>query len=147
VHDSRILRESELHKDLVAGRKKGLLIGDSICSLSSFLMKPLTAVTTVPQRRYQKRLLKARCLIEHAFGRLKRRFNCLHQELRYAPDRCCAIIAACFCLHNFTVLRQYPPFGEDEDIRYITDDNIEIIDDRLDGKEKQRQIIANFFNY
>ncbi len=151
AHDARIFTESQLYQDLLAGRKKGLLIGDSAYPLTSFLMKPLPsprdgADMPVPQKRYQKRLLKARSCVEHGFGRVKRRFPCLHQGLRYKPERCCKIIAACFCLQNFAIAHSYPAFGDDTEDD-SDDDLLPVIDDNMNGKVKQRTIIERFFNY
>ncbi|KAM7285220.1 putative voltage-dependent sodium channel [Ixodes scapularis] len=39
-------------------------------------------------------------------GQLKRRFHCLHAELRMQPERCCDITVACCVLHNLA--KTYP---------------------------------------
>lgn len=33
-------------------------------------------------------------------GQLKRRFHCLHAELRMLPELCCTIAVACCVMHN-----------------------------------------------
>jgi nuclease HARBI1 len=38
--------------------------------------------------------------IERCIGVLKRRWHCLHTELRVAPKMACEIICACVILHN-----------------------------------------------
>ena len=47
---------------------------------------------------------KTRVLIEQTFGRWKRRFHCLHGEIRMAPDKVCTIIASCAVLHNMAIV-------------------------------------------
>jgi hypothetical protein len=143
AHDSRIFRESSLYADLVAGRKQGLLLGDSAYALQPFLMKPLANPVTIAEKRYQKAFCSTRATVERAFGQLKGRFNCLHQELRYTPDRCCAVIAACFGLHNFAIRHHMQPFPEDNDAD--DDDDVPIFVDAVDGKVRQAQIIRRFF--
>ena len=129
AHDARIYRESLLYTELVVGTKSGLLLGDSAYPLSRFLLKPLPAPATARDRRYQKALLSTRATVECAFGQLKGRWNCLHQELRYTPERCCTIISACFALHNFAIARRLPRIplpdrGPPEDDDMIAVDDI-----------------------
>jgi len=142
AHDSRIFRESSLYADLVAGRKQGLLLGDAAYALAPFLMKPLANPVTIAERRYQKAFCATRAAVERGFGQLKGRFNCLHQELRYTPDRCCTIIAACFGLHNFAIRRNMQPFPAEDDA-HDEDQSEEM--DNADGKVRQRQIIRTYF--
>lgn len=49
-----------------------------------------------------------RILIEHCFGRLKKRFNILHQEVRHDPEFTTRIIATCAILHNIAIERSLP---------------------------------------
>jgi nuclease HARBI1 len=149
AHDSRVFRESSLHMDLVAGRKEGLLIGDSAYALSPFLMKPLTNPRTQPERNYQESLLATRATVERNFGQLKGRFNCLHQKLRYSPQRACTIIAACFALQNFAIRRNLPAFNFNGEHfaegggRVVLDDpNNNVV---IDGKIAQARLIRNYF--
>uniref|UniRef100_A0A914X8Y4 DDE Tnp4 domain-containing protein n=1 Tax=Plectus sambesii TaxID=2011161 RepID=A0A914X8Y4_9BILA len=149
AHDSRIFRESPLYRDLQAGRKQGLLLGDSAYALSTFLMKPLPNPVTDPEKRYQKAFLTTRATVERAFGQLKGQWNCLHQELRYSPPRCCAIISACVGLHNFATRRHMPPFPAVDDPDDLAE-AVEVIDllnaAARDRKVKQQQIIRQYFN-
>ena len=55
---------------------------------------------------------KTRVLIEQTFGSWKRRFHCLHGEIRMAPDRGCTIIVACAVLHNMTIIWRQPMMEE-----------------------------------
>ena len=58
---------------------------------------------SVAQENYNYAHKKTRVLVEQAFGRWKRRFHCLHGEIRMAPDRVCVIIVACAVLHNMAI--------------------------------------------
>ncbi|RCN25922.1 transposase, IS4 family [Ancylostoma caninum] len=85
AHDSRVFRSSQLYRDLCTGRKKGVLLADSAYRSEKFLLKPiLTETRTEAEGRYTRALCKGRAIIEHAFGSLKRQFQSLHTELRYA---------------------------------------------------------------
>ena len=148
AHDARIFRESSLYTELLEGRKEGLLLGDSAYALAPFLMKPLPNPTADPEKRYQAAFLATRAAVERAFGQLKQRFNCLHQELRYTPERCCSIIAACFALHNFAVRRGMEPFygpnfPEDDDDPVVYNNNADPA--MHSGKVRQLQIINRYF--
>ena len=46
-----------------------------------------------------------RCMVERAIGQWKRRFHCLHAELRLSPPRACSVIAATAVLHNIAKRR------------------------------------------
>jgi len=70
-----------------------------------------TAVSTAPQRRYQKAHTKTRNTIERAFGLWKSRFRCLDVSggaLKFNPNRCCTIIAATGVLHNMCIYDKTP---------------------------------------
>ena len=41
--------------------------------------------------------------VEQTFGILKRRFSCLHGELRLEPARACQVVTACCVLHNIGI--------------------------------------------
>ncbi|XP_033638569.1 putative nuclease HARBI1, partial [Asterias rubens] len=43
----------------------------------------------------------------------KRRFHCLHGEIRLSPERTCRVIAACAVLHNIAKKRGLPDIEED----------------------------------
>ena len=44
--------------------------------------------------------IRTRVLVEQGFGQTKRRFHCLHVELRVNPSKACKIFVACAVLHN-----------------------------------------------
>ena len=122
-------------------------MGDSAYALAPFLMKPLANPTTEPERLYQKAILQTRYIVETAFGRLKARWNCLHQKLRYSPERCCKIIAACFALQNFAIRRNMPEFAIDqqEDPEEVVQVDNFTLGYAVDGKVRQAEIIRRYF--
>ncbi len=87
----------------------------------------------------------------------------MHNELRYKPVKCSAIIASCAILHNFAKMRYGRRYDEEFDdnnapISAIADhgDNGETVNTisvsantilaiRRRGEEKRRQIIRDFF--
>uniref|UniRef100_A0A914X886 DDE Tnp4 domain-containing protein n=1 Tax=Plectus sambesii TaxID=2011161 RepID=A0A914X886_9BILA len=98
----------------------------------------------VPEERYQQPLLTTRATVECAFGQLKGRWNCLHQELRYSPDRSGAIVVACFALHNYAVMRRLLNIP-------LLDDDIIVVENVTDvyvrdGRARHRQIIHQYFS-
>uniref|UniRef100_A0A8C6UX78 Putative nuclease HARBI1 n=1 Tax=Neogobius melanostomus TaxID=47308 RepID=A0A8C6UX78_9GOBI len=108
THDARILRESALHREFEEGRITGLLLGDSGYPLKRWLMTPVIAPRTPQERRYNFKQASTRSIIERCIGVLKRRFHCLHSEMRMHPERVCVVIAACVVLHNICVEKRMP---------------------------------------
>lgn len=49
------------------------------------------------------RILRSKNLFNNRLGILKRRFHCLHTEMRLAPGRACKTVAVCMMLHNFAI--------------------------------------------
>ncbi|XP_058877978.1 putative nuclease HARBI1 [Acipenser ruthenus] len=99
-HDSRILRQSVVHEAFEGGAIPGILLGDSGYQLKPWLLTPFINPTNEAHTRYNNAHTKSRNLIERCFGVLKRRFHCLHGELRMVPERACNIICAAVVLHN-----------------------------------------------
>lgn len=108
THDARILRESALYQDFEAGRVNGLLLGDSGYPLKHCMMTPIIAPRTEQERRYNTIHTTTRSLVERCIGVLKRRFHCLHGEMRMHPEQVCTVIAACTVLHNICVTKRIP---------------------------------------
>ncbi|XP_052390499.1 putative nuclease HARBI1 [Carassius gibelio] len=132
LHDSRILQNSQLCLAFEQGIIDGVLLGDSGYPLKPWLLTPFLNPTTLAQRNYNTAHCSTRNTVERAFGVLKRRFHCLHGELRMAPDRVCNIICATVVLHNIARdLRLPEPEGED-----IRDDNLNELEDREDLEEQ-----------
>jgi hypothetical protein len=113
-YDSTMLADSRVGRDLKNGHfGEGFLLGDGGYGCTTFLMTPYTVPNTLPQERFNNAQTKSRNPIERAFGATKRRFHCLHGELRYQPGRCCKIIIACFVLQNIARSRNLPDFDDE----------------------------------
>lgn len=58
---------------------------------------------------YNKRICKARNLVERCIGVLKSRFRCMNDErrLRYHPRKASTIISACATLHNYLIRHRF----------------------------------------
>jgi len=117
VHDARILRESKLYSDFEGQNKplSGFILGDSGYMLRDWLLTPI--INPQPQEEaYNTAHCGTRCTIERCIGVIKRRWHCLHTELRVAPAKACKIICACFVLHNRATHLHHPlPEPEDEE--------------------------------
>ncbi|KAM7313388.1 putative nuclease HARBI1 [Ixodes scapularis] len=106
THDSRIFTESTLSFKLADGVYDGLLLGDSGYTCQPWLMTPFLSPSSAAEVRYNTAHTTTRSIVERTIGQLKRRFHCLHAELRMEPSRCCDIIVACCVLHNLA--KRYP---------------------------------------
>merc|ERR1712071_257242 len=111
---------------------------------------PYNAPKPESEERFNRAHKTTRCIIERAFGILKRRFHCLHTELRLQPGPSVRVIAACFILHNIATDRcqanddQY----EDEEemqlsiVDHVTEENVLAL--RRKGFEKRDNITRNY---
>lgn len=100
THDSRILLQSHIGQAFEQGLIDGILLGDSGYPLKPWLLTPYLNPRNRSEERYNHAHCKTRNTVERNFGVLKRRFHCLHGELRMSPARVCKIIGACVVLHN-----------------------------------------------
>ncbi|XP_064643104.1 putative nuclease HARBI1 [Lineus longissimus] len=114
THDSHIFKESQIGQHLSEnnqGMREGYLLGDSGYPCKPFLLTPYLRPTTQAEKRYNTAQKKTRNSIERCFGTLKRRFHCLHGEIRMRPERTCKIIIACCVLNNIAIDRREPLLG------------------------------------
>lgn len=144
VHDARMLRESSVWRNFEQQPPlfDGLILGDSAYPLRDWLMTPLLNPQTAQERRYNAAFKCTRATVERCIGVIKRRFHCLHAELRYTPGRACRIITACIVLHNIAL--EFGTPMEDDPVN--DDDN----DDECDmqptrGGRAVRQDMINRF--
>ena len=117
VHDARILRESALFADFESQRKpvSGFLLGDSGYMLRDWLMTPLLTAQSPKDDAYNSAHSVTRSTVEHCIGVIKRRWHCLHTELRVDPAKAFKIICACPVLHNRAVyLHHFVPDDDDD---------------------------------
>jgi len=122
VHDARILRESPLFAAFESNRKplSGFILGDSGYMLRNWLLTPVLHVRSRKDETYNTAHCGTRCTIERCIGVLKRRWHCLHTELRIAPHKACEVICACVVLHN----RATEFYGNDNnDVEHNDDDS------------------------
>uniref|UniRef100_A0A8C1LQH5 DDE Tnp4 domain-containing protein n=1 Tax=Cyprinus carpio TaxID=7962 RepID=A0A8C1LQH5_CYPCA len=102
THDARVLSESNIYRSFENGSHRGLLLGDSGYPCRSWLMTPFRNPVGDAQERYNTAQTKTRVIIERTLGQLKRRFHCLHGELRLEPARAGRVIIACVVLFNIS---------------------------------------------
>ena len=106
TNDSRILQQSELWEQYENGNHTGIVLADSGYPCRNWLFTPVLRPLTPQQRAYTRAHKSTRCGIEMLFGRVKKVFNLLHQEVRHVPIKVCKFTLACagtyfnFCLFN-----------------------------------------------
>jgi len=102
VHDARILRESRIFSAFEGHPKpvSGFILGDSGYMMRDWLFTPMLHTRTPKDEAYNSALCGTRCTVERCIGVLKRRWHCLHGELRLKPTVACNVICACVMLHN-----------------------------------------------
>ena len=66
-------------------------------------MTPFLNPPTQAEENFNMPLCATQVLIEQTFGILKRRFACLHNELRTSPEQAIVYITACAVLHNLGI--------------------------------------------
>ena len=101
VHDSRVLRQSQLFADMESGDKPvdGFILGDSGYMLRNWLLTPIPNPSTKKERTYNFYHSSTRSTVERCIGVAKRRWHCL-RRLRVNPQKACKIIIVCLMLHN-----------------------------------------------
>ncbi|VDI35353.1 Hypothetical predicted protein [Mytilus galloprovincialis] len=120
VHDSHIMRCSQISEHLEQAHKcveDGLILGDSGYACRSFLMTPYIRPTEPYHERFNTAHTRTRCCIERTFGWWKKRFYCLHAELRLQPEKVCTLIMACAVLHNLAIEMREPMEDPDDEIQ------------------------------
>lgn len=78
------------------GLQNGIVLGDGGYACKPYLLTPYMRPSDDSQERYNSAHCRTRVTIERAFGWWKRRFHCLHGELRMHPERVCTIIGISF---------------------------------------------------
>ncbi|XP_040072436.2 putative nuclease HARBI1 [Ixodes scapularis] len=143
ANDSKIFKKSALSVKLSNGTYDGLLLGDSGYACEPWLMTPFLVPSSSPEEEYNKAHITTRCIVERTIGQLKRRFNCLHAELRMLPKRCCDIVVACCILHNLA--KWFPCSLPSTSLpSEVPTDPIEAI--RPDSVAARAAIVARFFS-
>ena len=115
VHDARVFANSSLFRrgeaqTLFPDWKERIddidvplvMLGDPAYPLLSWLMKAFqdNGSLTRSEKRFNYRLSKTRVVVEHTYGRLKRRWRCLLKRLDVSTDSVPGLVGACCVLHN-----------------------------------------------
>ena len=112
VHDSLIWKLSQagiyIENNFSVGEH---ILGDSGYMLRPYSLTPYRQPASLSQSNYNYAHKRTRVLIEQTFGRWKRRFHCLHGEIRMNPEKVCKIIIACAVLHNMAIIWKLPCYA------------------------------------
>lgn len=127
------------------GHYQGFLLGDSGYPCKHYLLTPYINTRSRAEEKYNSALCRTRVIIEQTFGILKRRFQCLHNELRTSPEQAIQYVLACVVLHNIGIER-----GDIIDINNLqinveNDDNFNPDVDVHGGEHMRRHIVETFF--
>ncbi|KAI8125105.1 putative nuclease HARBI1 [Lucilia cuprina] len=80
-HDSFIWEQSvanqKLQERYYNGQRNTSILGDAGYKLKPFLMTPIRNPSDVYERRYNKKHISARNVVERCFGEVKNRFRCI----------------------------------------------------------------------
>lgn len=82
------------------------ILGDSAFAESPWMRTPIAKPSTRAQRFFNFKHSSQRFRVEHAFGRLKKKFPMLAKGLDCHLDHCSTILNACVVLHNFIFSRE-----------------------------------------
>ncbi len=96
------------------------------------------------QERYNTVLTKTRVTVGRVIGQIKRRFHCLHSELRLEPERAGRVIVACVVLFNMSKDLGVLMDEEDEDHEMV-EERRGAEDPPSDGNIVRDMVVANFF--
>ena len=146
THDAKILRESLIYREFEEGLHEGIILGDSGYPLRHWLMTPILAPKCRDEERYNGSHRTTRTVIERCNGILKRRFHCLHGELRVSPERACKIITACIILHNRAVEYKHPVDEEDITVEPF-DDGERNYTQSTQGALMRQRIVSSHFSH
>ena len=147
THDSRIFRSSALCRLFEANVHTGFLLGDSGYPCRTFLMTPFLNPSTAAEENYNRSLCSTRVIVEQTFGILKRRFQCLHTELRTDPERAVIYVTACAVLHNLGIERgDILNLNMGENQLAEQEGPINEIPVRQDGVTTRKHLVDTFFS-
>ncbi|KAK9887976.1 hypothetical protein WA026_000267 [Henosepilachna vigintioctopunctata] len=96
-----------------------VFIGDEAFALRSNLMKPYSQKALTPERfEFNKRLSRARVVVENAFGILAARFAVFQKPINLDPQKSASVTMACCYLHNFLAKETQQPYLSTEITEY-----------------------------
>ena len=123
THDARMLKSTEMYKNIVnggvisnrtvnlqgSGEIPLVTVGDSAFPRHPWLLKAYNEETTDPQQRYfNKKLCSAQVVTENAYGMLKGRWRILYKKTECRMYNLKYIIMASIMLHNLCISRNDP---------------------------------------
>ncbi|CAC5400795.1 HARBI1 [Mytilus coruscus] len=130
-HYSRVLKERRVFMQLKQSNYDGYLLGDSGYPCKTFLLTPYLYPQTRQEIRFNRSHKVTKCAIERTIGQWKRRFHCLHSEIRLSPAIKCKVIISCGVLHNIAKKNNIP-LNED-DLDDDLDDDMEEVENGMAG--------------
>lgn len=142
-HDSFILRQTSVWDAFENNQRDGFLLGDSAYPCRKWLMTPFPRPQRLAEQRFNDSLCGTRVKIECSFGRLKKRFRALHDELRVSPEKAPILIAAAMILHNIAIDLNMPDFNDMVDENQPQNGNNP---GEENGFEVRSHIAENYFN-
>ncbi|XP_031356255.1 protein ALP1-like isoform X1 [Photinus pyralis] len=99
------------------------LVADAECPLGQHIMRPYPGhLLTEEKENFNKRLSRARRVVENGFGILAARWRILLQTINADPNLVEAITKACVCLHNFLRVSS-PAYCPPDYVDRVGDDN------------------------
>ncbi|XP_055915280.1 uncharacterized protein LOC129948341 [Eupeodes corollae] len=101
------------------------MVGDSAFPLKTYLMRPYPGKVLIPEKiNFNKRLSRARRVIENAFGILVAKWRILTTTLNMLPNNADKIVKATVVLHNFVKLNDTAYYSPEFVDRYDRNDQI-----------------------
>lgn len=123
THDATMYRRSRIYRTLAFKVHNGYIIGDKAYPTSTYLLNPFSAPQTMLEVEYNRRLARARVLVEMTIGGIKKRFAFLKGPTRVAFENTKIGVVACCVLWNFCKDRN--DHYKEEGIDLLENENIQ----------------------
>lgn len=153
VHDSRILRNSDIYARLLQNNGQLTLLGDGGYGIAPWMLTPYRNPQNDIENYYNIQHSTNRVIIERCFGQLKRRFPILGYKIRLKLDRISRIIICGFVLHNIAKhvndaddFQELFPDVHDNAVGNLLNFNNEYANVRVQGEQKRTEIARILFN-
>ena len=161
THDSRLLRQSKVFKDILPG--KGLpnaflnlgdglgeiplvTVGDTAFPQFAWLVKAFPDTRDPKKRFFNTKLCGARVVTENAYGMLKGRWRIIYKKCEAKLYNIKYVVMVCVLLHNLCIARNDPC-----NLRWkLQVDELDLIKknvDRAENNEKSREIAAKIADW
>ena len=145
VHDTRILKESDLQQVLdhhLLGNK--YLVGDQGYKCQANLLSPYPTEETKKKEHFNMSLSQTRIKVECVFGQLKCKFACLSKRPDIDPKQMVHVIRACVFLWNLGIITGDNKGYSPED--YVVEEEAKLNNDisASEGGKIVRDIVADY---